>query len=372
MSPRYSCTVGVIKAKPRLIDSVDEAMEAAGLGDCVGHGERVLVKPNLHGGNGFTSEALMTAVCRWAFEKGARQVLLGDGAYWGIDDASSYFESCGVYRACEATGAIPVDMHDYSYKLHHPGVEGVPTVIGVSRHLYECDSVINLPLMKTHFNTLITIALKNIKGCLRRVDKRRLHECDLNHALGVVNSFVQPLVRATICDATTAWEGMGPGSATPVPLGLLIASKDPVALDTICCELMQIDHRKVRLIQEAAKRKVGESDPARIEIVGERIADHARRFKLPHEALSEAFPNLQVHSAKACSCCMQNLFLALEQVKKTGVELNCESVLIGPGPETEADVLVGRCAAAGQERPLDVEGCPPSPAAIYDRIVNAG
>ena len=372
MSRRYAATVSVVKAQTRLIDSVDEAMEAAGLGDCVGRGERVLVKPNLHGGYGYTSEAMMTAACRWAFEKGARQVLLGDAPYWGIEDATSYFQQCGVYRACEATGAQPVDLHQYSYKLHHPGVEGVPAVIGISRHLYECDSVINLPLMKTHFNTLITIALKNMKGCLRRVDKRRLHECDLNHALGVVNTLVQPLVRATLCDATTAYEGMGPGNGTPVSMGLLVASKDPVALDTICCELMQIDHRKVRLIQEAAKRQVGESDPARIEVVGEAVADHSRRFKLPHEALSEAFPGLQINSTRACSCCMQSLFLALEKAKNDGQKLNCGSILIGPGPNSEAEVLIGRCAGAGQGRSVDVAGCPPSVADIYGRIVNDG
>jgi uncharacterized protein (DUF362 family) len=370
LSRRYLSTVSIVKARERLIDSVDDAMEAAGLGDCISHGERVLIKPNLHGGSGSTSEALMTAACRWAFEKGARQVLLGDGAYWGIQDTTSYFTECGVFRACEATGAIPVDLHCHPYKLVHPGVEGVPTVIGISRHLYECDTVINLPLMKTHFHTLVTIALKNVKGCLRRVDKRRFHECELHHAIAVANQVIRPLIKANLCDANPGYEGLGPGHATPVPLGLLLASEDPVALDTICCELMQIDSAKVRLIQEAAKRGVGESRLEKIEVVGESIADHARRFKLPYEALAEAFPDLRIESAKACSCCMQNLFLALEQ---TGIEkrgLRCGSILIGAGPETEADVLVGKCAGVGKETPVDVPGCPPSPGLIYERIVD--
>lgn len=371
MSTRYSCKVGLVQTGAKLLAAVDDAMEAAGLGDCVGRGERVLVKPNLHGGDGHTSEALMTAACRWAFEKGARQVLLGDGAYWGIQDSRPYFERCGVFRACAATGALPVDLHDHPYKLHHPGIEGVPAVIGVSRHLYECDTVINLPLMKTHFNTLITIALKNIKGCLRRVDKRRFHECDLNRAVGVANEIIHPLIKANLCDATRGFEGLGPGNATPVPLQLLLASADPVAVDVTCCRLMQIDPKRVRLIEECAARQVGESDPARIEVVGETVAAHARRFKLPHEALAEAFPGLQIHSAKACSCCMQNLFLALDRVKVEGRTPVCESILIGPGPDTEADLLVGKCAGIGREGGGEVSGCPPSVAAIYQQIIGA-
>lgn len=369
MSRQTTATVSIVAARSRLVDSVDEALTAAGLGACVSPGVRVLVKPNLHGGDGHTSEALMTATCRWAFEHGAREVLLGDGAYWGIGDATSYFESCGVYRACEASGALPVDLHEYPYRLNHPGVEGVPAVLGVSRHLYECDVVINLPLMKTHFNTLVTIALKNVKGCLRRVDKRRLHECDLNHALGVVNTLVQPLVHATLCDATTAYEGIGPGHGTPVDMGLLLASRDPVALDTVCCELMGIDPAKVRLIGESAARKVGESRREAIAVVGESVEAHARRFKLPHQALAEAFPGLAIHSAHACSCCMQNLFLALEQARAEGLTPACRSLLIGPGEAGQAEILVGRCAAQGQGRGADVPGCPPPQRAIYEQIV---
>lgn len=68
---------------------------------------------------------------------------------------------------------------------------------------------------------------------------------------------------------------------------------------------------------------------------------------------------------------MQNLFLALEQIGKEGRGLKCGSILIGAGPETEADVLVGRCAGVGKETPVDVPGCPPSPGLIYERFVDA-
>lgn len=363
--------VGLVRAQSDLVAAVDQVFTLCGMADCVQRGDRVLVKPNLHGGNGHTSPLVMEAACRWALSKGARKVLLGDGPYWGIADSTDYFKEAGVYAACEATGAIPADFHQYRYKLHHPQSPHTPEVLGVSHYLYESDVVINLPVMKTHFNTLVTIALKNVKGCLRRVDKRRLHECDLNRALAVVNTLTRPRVTVNLCDATKAFEGMGPSSATPLEMGLLLASADPVALETVACQLMDIDPAKVRLIQECAALGVGVADPAQIQVVGERVEAHRRRFKLPHEALAESFPGLRLQSSRACSCCLQNVFQALERVKREGRRLTCEWILIGPGPDTEADVLIGRCAAEGKECPPDVRGCPPPTEHIFATISEA-
>ncbi|MEN6400526.1 MAG: DUF362 domain-containing protein [Armatimonadia bacterium] len=351
--------VGVVRAQEDLVASVDQVLRLCGSGDCVHKGDRVLVKPNLHGGNGHTSPLLMEAACKWAFACGASQVTLGDGPSWGQENIDAYFEQAGVFAACEASGAKPANFHADEYELHHLDSPHTPDTLGVSRHLYEHDVVINLPVMKTHFNTLITIALKNVKGCLRPVDKRRLHECDLNRALAVVNQIISPRVTVTLCDAMGAFEGLGPSSATPVEMGLLLASADPVALDVVACQLMEIAPESVRLIQEAAAAGVGVADPEQIKVVGERVADHARHFLLPHEALAASFPGLTIHSAKACSCCMQNLFQALEQVQRSGREPAFRRLLIGPGPTTEADLLIGKCAAEGRDCRPDVAGCPP-------------
>lgn len=354
-----AATVGLVKTSEDLVASVDQVLRLCGSGDCVREGDRVLVKPNLHGGNGHTSPLVMEAACKWAFSRGASQVTLGDGTYWGLQDIDAYFESAGVFAACEASGAKPVNFHADEYQLHHLDSPHTPDTLGVSRHLYEHEVVINLPVVKTHFNTLITIALKNIKGCLRPEDKRRLHECDLNRALAVVNQIIAPRVTVTLCDAAKAFEGLGPSSATPVQMGLLLASADPVALDVVACQLMEISPESVRLIQECAAVGVGVADPERIKVVGERVVDHARHFLLPHDVLAATFPGLTIHSAKACSCCMQNLFQALEQVKKDGKEPAFRQLLIGPGPTTEADLLIGKCAAEGRDCKPDVPGCPP-------------
>lgn len=365
MSKADRATVALVRAGEDLVGAIDEALRLCGQGDCVAKGDRVLLKPNIHGGQGFTSPQVMEAACRWALGKGARKVFLGDGPYWGMKDPTTYFAHTGLLGACAATGAEVADFHNHPYHLLHPEDPLLPPVMGISRYLYDVDVVISLPLMKTHFHTLITIALKNLKGCLRPVDKRRLHERELNTALAAVNELVQPLVRVTLCDATTAYEGFGPGSATPVPLGLLVASADPVAVDVVCCELMELPPAQVRLIRECAARGLGVGDPRQITVVGETVAAHRRRFLRPSEALARDYPGLTIHSESACSVCAQNLTLALQQIKQAGEPLTVREVLIGAGPQTEADLLVGNCARRGREgHERAVPGCAPTVAAI--------
>lgn len=337
-----------------------EAMTLAGLGGIVSPGDRVLVKPNQHGGKGVTSPRVIAAAARWAFAQGAAEVWVGDGPFWGMIEAEPYFAESGLQAACDETGARALNFHKGPYRLFTPGSPDLPQTIGFSQYLYDAEVVINLPLMKTHFNTLVTMGIKNLKGCLRPGDKKALHEMELNAALAEVNRLLKPTITATVLDATTAMEGMGPSAATPVELGLLVAGSDVVAVDSVGCDLMGIDPRQARLIRYCAERGVGEADLARITVVGERVADHRRRFQLPFEAMAQNFPDLVLHTAHACSGCALNLFRAMEISRQHGQPLICRTVVIGPEVKTEAQtLLVGQCTRAGWGQAPHVAGCPP-------------
>jgi len=360
--------VSLLSASDDLSAAVEQALVLIGMQDCVRPGDAVLLKPNLHGGPGYTSPQMLEALCRWAFDKGAREVTIGDGSFWGMTDGTAYFAETGVTEVARRTGARTAFFHGGKYRVVRPEHDAAPETLGISEHLFEADVIINVPIPKTHFHTLITIALKNLKGCLRPMDKKRLHEMELNAALAVVNKLIAPMVAVHILDGTIGYEGMGPGHATPFDWGIIAASKDPVALDATACRLMMIEPAKVRLIQECVRLGVGTADD--VQVVGERIEDHRRRFVLPLEAVAERFPGLTIMSEKACSVCMQNLFQALEMAKSQGVEPGPLTVLIGPGPTGEADVLVGRCAMQSGEGKPGVPGCPPDTAAICDIIAN--
>lgn len=360
-----SPTVSIVRFDGEFGSSFGRALELAGLGDIVSQGDKVLLKPNQHGGHGFTSPLVLKAGARWAFESGAAEVWIGDGPVWCMTDAAPYFAHTGLQAACDETGAKSLNFHAGEFRTIHPDSPDLPETIGISEYLYEADVVINVPLMKTHFNTLVTLGIKNLKGCIRPADKLTFHTIELNAAIAEVNRLMAGLVTATVMDGSVAYEGMGPGGATEVDMGLLLASQDVVAVDAVTCDLMGIDPAQARIIRCCAERGLGEMDLEKIAIVGESPDAHRRKFKLPFEVMAESFPELRLCTEGACSGCAMNLFRAMDIAHSLGQPFTCDTVVIGPCVETEGEVLlVGRCTKPGWERAPHVKGCPPTVDAI--------
>jgi len=77
-------------------------------------------------------------------------------------------------------------------------------------------------------------------------------------------------------DGITAMQGEGPASGTPVPMGVLLFSRDPVALDAVFCRLVRLDPAFVPTITEGAAKGLGVYADDEVEILGDRIEDLAR------------------------------------------------------------------------------------------------
>ena len=362
-------TVSLVKFTDPLA-SLAEALRLAGAEGTVGPGATVLVKPNLHGSHGHTSARVIEGVCRWAKGQGAGRVLVGDGPFWACpaDQAREYFRQAGVYRAAEAGGAEVVNLHEQPYRTIRTDDPALPEEIGLTELLFESDVVINLPLLKTHFNTLVTLGIKNLKGCLRPKDKKRFHEMELNAALVGLAKIAAPLVTVTVLDATTAVEGLGPAAGTEVEMGLIAASRDLVAADSVGCFLAGIDPGEVRVIRDCARAGLGEMDLNRIEVLGEDPLAHRRRFRRPNEEVAEHFPGLEIVTDGACSACAMNLFEALAAIRREGLAVRVPAVAIGGKGRIRAGLTVGACTrdmgAEGQHLP----GCPPSAADIREAL----
>lgn len=360
--------VSIVRAEDDVLAAFDEAMRLCGAGDTVSRGDAVLVKPNLHGGKGTTSSPVMKAACQWAFERGADRVYLGDGSYYGLTDLEPYFADRGVNTVCEETGATIAFFDHGDHEFLPTDLPTIAPGVRVSRYALDCDVFINLPYMKTHFNTMVTLALKNLKGCLHRDDKRRFHDLELNRALAEPNQLVRPTV--SVLDAIAATEGMGPNAGTPVALGLLLASTDPVALDAVGAELMGLDPQEVLLIRLCAEAGVGDMDLEGVEVKGESVATHRRRFERPYEALGRQFPGLAVHSEGACSGCCLNFYTALSDGGNAGDRIVWNSIAMGRslGPFADETLCIGNCTSDHWDAFSYVHGCPPKVNVIREEL----
>jgi uncharacterized protein (DUF362 family) len=74
-------------------------------------------------------------------------------------------------------------------------------------------------------------------------------------------------------------EGNGPIQGTPKAVGILVAGRDPAAVDATCCRIMRIDPSKVEYLRLAAEGGAQIAD-AGIRQAGERIASVATPFEL--------------------------------------------------------------------------------------------
>ncbi len=131
-------------------------------------------------------------------------------------------------------------------------------------------NVVHLPTVKCHIYTNITGAMKNAFGGL--LDNRR-HYChsQIHKALVdllAIQKEIHPGI-FVLTDGTTAGNGPGPRTMTPVVKDVLLASADPVAIDAVCAKMMgfePMDHEFIRLAHEQG---LGTGRISEIEIVGQ-------------------------------------------------------------------------------------------------------
>ena len=346
---------------------VDHAFaEAMVLSDCIGvidSGARVLIKPNWNacGIAGSTSMTAVLAACRWAHSQGAGEVIVGEGPVpVGPERIAAYLKEMRAEERLAEVGARFV-LFDADEHVLFRGKADLPEEIGIARLALECDVTINLALMKVHSTCVVTLCLKNLKGCLRPKDKMAFHRTGLLPAIVALNHIVRPQIH--VVDAIDGMEGEHTHGDV-VHLGLFIAGRDPVAVDTVACAQMGIDAADVPLLRMAAKAGMGTHRRKEIEIAGEAL--RPRRFERAQERLKRLYPDLSIDDAGACTACqaalMDGLFIARDKRRVTSVALGKDA---RPGPDT---LVIGRCLREYWPTHAHVKGCPPAGTDIADAL----
>lgn len=117
------------------------------------------------------------------------------------------------------------------------------------RIIRDADLRINIPKIKYTFEQIkMTCALKNIFGCNPYPKKFKYHSRieEVIVALNKVMKFNLCIVDGNIVSGTK-----------PRRMGLIMSTRDPVAVDVAAAKIAGIDYRRVRYISLAAKEGVG-------------------------------------------------------------------------------------------------------------------
>ncbi len=97
--------------------------------------------------------------------------------------------------------------------------------------------VVSIPVVKTHYRSVISVAMKHLYGCLD--DNRHNYHYRLADYVVAVNSLIPVIL--TLADGTISLEGNGPKPGIPKQTDFIAASTDRVALDYSVANVMGID-----------------------------------------------------------------------------------------------------------------------------------
>jgi len=89
-----------------------------------------------------------------------------------------------------------------------------------------------------------------------------------------------------VMDGTLAGNGPGPRTMEPVPVDVMLASADQVAIDAVSAKLMGFDPLTIPYIRMAHERGLGCGDVREIELVGDDVSDLDLHFHVGHNFAS--------------------------------------------------------------------------------------
>ncbi len=270
----------------RVYQSVTESIELlGGISSFIKSGERVLLKPNLLSAKAIekavtTHPAVIEAVIRLVIDAGGIP-FIGDSP--GIGSAGQVAARSGIKEAADRYGIEIVNLSDGMQVENSKGK--VFKRFDVSKTALEADAIINIPKLKTHAMMTMTLGVKNIFGCVPGKRKVSWHfeagHDKMAFAKMLVEFYQMLSPRLTILDGIIGMEGDGPGSGDPRKMGIIAASSDAVAMDIIVSRMVGLDPEELPTTKAAMELGIGETDPEKIEIIGDAAGMVFEDFILP-------------------------------------------------------------------------------------------
>lgn len=284
-------TVSIAKASsyrlPELIVAVKSSLEAVGgLNSIIKPGYKVFVKinhlsPPSPAERGIVTHPVFVEAVITLLKETGCDITIGDDIEEGGEDG---FAISGYREMCDRVGVRLVNLRETGFVEKECNGKALRSVY-LSKTVFEADVIINLPKFKTHFLTTFTGGIKNMYGVIPAGLRRRFHgeyfrTDDFCQALVDIFSLAKP--RLSIMDGIIAMEGEGPGSGNLKQLGLILAGKDTVALDTVAGHIFGLKPDDVLTTRYAGERELGINNIGNIEIAGERLENVVTQgFKLP-------------------------------------------------------------------------------------------
>ena len=349
--------------------AVERALEdIGGLDQLVSPGDRVVLKPNINGTECVTSVGVVETLLELLHDCSVTDMAIAEATFGGSGMTARCFAANGYGDLARRWDIDLINLND-SEPVKLPVANPLITdTISVAREIVEADRLINIPVMKVHYATGITLCLKNLKGVLVGDEKRRFHELGLDRAIADLNRTVSPDLN--LVDAVECMERMGPRGGDMVTMNLVLAGRTSAYVDAVGARVMGFEAGEIGHLQQFCA--VTGLNPGDAQPVGDAVESVQRRFVRADLSDSPA-ATASIRNIDACSSCMNALILSL--MSSEGVDLSgyqfCLGSTFGDDRDDEAHrtVAFGKCAIAALDTAdVVVPGCPPYPFELRGRL----
>lgn len=243
-------------------------LSLGGMTKFVKKNQTVVIKPNIgwdtppeRAAN--TNPKLISQIVKHCLDAGAKEVYVFDHT---CDNWKNCYRSSGIEEYANNAGAkvVPGNNESYYHQVQVPHGKKIKEV-SVHELILESDVFINVPVLKIHDGTGLTISMKNLMGVVW--DRKYWHRNDLHQCIADFASFRKPDLN--IVDAYNVMKKNGPRGVSEsdiVTLKSQIISTDIVAADSAAAKLFGKEPSSIKYISYANEMNLGTMDLSKLNI----------------------------------------------------------------------------------------------------------
>lgn len=286
--------------------------------------DKIVLKPNLlmeaYPEEAITTHPAVVESVGKIFKERGNAVFVADspGGFVSNRDMDFVYEKTGIKDVSQANG------FDLLYPTQSSIVESLPICWWAA----DCNkagsgfSMVNISKLKTHDVMVLTLAAKNLYGCISGLHKSHLHKMHpkTQDFTGIILKLYEMLKpRLNIVDGILALCGNGPAkSGRPIELGLVVIGDDALYTDYAIGKILGVKDKDNPLIKEAKKRGLLKDEE--LELVSELNGKVIKNFELPDPFILNSIPSpllnlfmplvgfrpeIDFKKCKLCGKCMQ-------------------------------------------------------------------
>jgi uncharacterized protein (DUF362 family) len=275
---------------------------------------------------------------------------------------------------------------------------GAGVVLNFNEDILQSDFLVNLPVLKTHAQAIVSLGIKNLKGLIDVHSRKSCHsphpEKDFNYMIARLANKIPP--------SFTLLDGIYTSERGPFFEGrlrrsnILIASSDIFSVDKVGAKVLGYDPSEVPYLVHAANDFGRTTDLSDVEVVGEKIEAVASRHEYtfpytddgnlpkPMERMGIKGLSYRKYDDTICTYCsgLSTAILMAIAGAWRGEPWDEIEILTGkmmkPSPGKKKTILIGKCMYranrddANIKEMIAAKGCPPDLKGVLEALHRAG